>query len=122
MRFLRGVIVTIAAFWALTACGGASTPLPTAPPGSVVITSQGTAFTTRNVTAPAGVAFTLFFENRDRELHNVHISDAAGATVFTGQAFTGPDSRAEQVPALAAGTYRFICDIHPDMAGQLVAQ
>jgi plastocyanin len=106
----------------LAACGGGNAPIPTPPPGAVVVIAQGTAFTTQNVVAPAGAAFTLDFENRDSELHNVHISDAAGATVFSGQTITGPTALVEQVPALAAGTYRFICDVHPGMAGQLVAE
>jgi plastocyanin len=25
------------------------------------------------------------------------------------------------VPALAPGTYRFVCDVHPSMTGRLVA-
>jgi plastocyanin len=107
---------------ALAACGGAAAPIPTPPPGAIVVIAQGTAFTTQNVTAPAATAFTLFFENRDAELHNVHIYDAADASVFMGQTFTGPAAIVEQVPALAAGTYRFICDVHPGMAGQLVAE
>jgi plastocyanin len=106
----------------LTACGSPAKTLPTAPPDAVVIVAQGTAFTTRNVAAPAGVEFTLFFENRDNELHNVHISDATGVDVFHGETFTGPEAKVESVPALAAGTYSFKCDIHPDMTGQLVSQ
>jgi plastocyanin len=27
-----------------------------------------------------------------------------------------------QVPALAAGTYGFICEVHPDMKGTITAQ
>ena len=107
---------------ALAACGGASASLPTPPPGAVVVVAEGTAFTTQHVTAPAGAAFTLFFENRDHELHNVRIWDAAGATVFPGEIVTGPVAIAEDVAALAAGTYRLTCDIHPDMTGELVAQ
>lgn len=107
---------------ALAGCGGAPAPMPTPPPGAVVITAQGTAFATQQVTAPAGTAFTLFFENRDNEPHNVHILDAAGASVFPGEIFTGPTALVEPVPALAAGTYRFICDVHPGMSGTLTVQ
>ena len=27
-----------------------------------------------------------------------------------------------QVPALAAGTYTFLCEVHPDMKGTITAQ
>ncbi len=27
-----------------------------------------------------------------------------------------------QVPALAAGTYTFVCEVHPDMKGTITAQ
>lgn len=107
---------------AIAGCGGAPAPLPTPPPGAVVITAQGNVFAPAQVTAPAGVAFTLFFENRDKEPHNVRLWDAAGAMVFPGEIFPGPAAKVESVPALAAGTYRITCDIHPDMTAQLVAQ
>jgi plastocyanin len=104
---------------ALAACGGPSAPLPTAPPGAVVISAQGTNYTTAHVTAPAGAAFTLFFENHDNEPHNVRIWDAAGGSVFAGQIATGPAAITESVTALAPGSYRFTCDIHPSMSGEL---
>jgi plastocyanin len=100
---------------------GAPAPTTTPPPGAVVIVAQGTAFTTQNVTAPANAAFTLWFNNRDSELHNVQIWDF-DMTVFTGQTFTGPAAKSEQVQALAPGTYKFTCLIHPQMTGELVAQ
>jgi plastocyanin len=88
----------------------------------VVVTAQGNAFIPAQVTAPADAAFTLFLVNKDGEPHNARIWDAAGTSVFAGEHFTGPAAKAEQIPALAAGTYRISCDIHPDMTGQLVAQ
>jgi plastocyanin len=107
----------------LSACGAAAAPVVTPPPGAVVIVAQGTAFTTQHVTAPGGVDFTLWFDNRDHELHNVHISVPADPVhSFYGQTFTGPEARTETVPAMAAGTYTFICDIHPTMTGEIVVQ
>ena len=106
---------------AVVACG-APAPLPTPPPGAVVITAQGTAFTSTTYTAPAGAAFTLFLENHDNEPHNVHIWNAAGASVYPGEVVQGPAAKAEEVPALPAGTYRISCDIHPAMTAQLTVQ
>ena len=105
----------------LTACGGAPAPTLTQPPDTTAIIAQGTAFTTANVTAPAMTPFTLWFYNKDNELHNVHIWDAAGGSVFMGETFTGPDARTALIPPMTPGTYRFTCDIHPGMAGELVA-
>ena len=114
--------VALATLATLVAACGAPAPVVTPPPGAVVITAQGTAFTTHHVTAPAGVDFTLWFENRDHELHNVHIRHGSGSNLFYGQTFTGPEARTETVPAIPPGTYTFICDIHPTMTGELVVQ
>jgi plastocyanin len=57
----------------------------------------------------------------DHELHNVHIWDANGASVWIGQTFIGPGARTALVPTLTPGTYTFHCDIHPAMTGTLVA-
>lgn len=106
----------------VTACSGTPAPLPTPPPGAVVVTAQGTAFVSSPYTAPADVAFTLFFVNRDNEPHNVRIWDAANASVYPGEIIQGPAAKVEQVRALPAGTYRFTCDIHPGMTAQLNVQ
>ncbi|MEA2613195.1 MAG: Cytochrome oxidase, cbb3-type, subunit, partial [Chloroflexota bacterium] len=46
----------------------------------VTITAQNIAFTTATVTAPAGAAFTLSFDNQDAGIpHDVQIKDATGA-------------------------------------------
>ena len=65
--------------------------------------------------------FHLLFDNRDSAPHNVTILDANGESTFVGETFGGPASRIYAIPALAAGTYRFRCDVHTDMTGSLVA-
>ena len=80
------------------------------------------------LTAPAGQAFSIDFENQDAGTpHNIHVFSADPATVpsaeslFMGDLVTGPGSATYQVPALPAGQYAFRCDVHPTtMKGVLV--
>jgi plastocyanin len=99
-----------------------STPAPTAPPptADVTITAEGIAFTTPAVTAAAGKPFTIAFQNNAAGIpHNVHISTAAGANVFKGDLVTGAKTIVYNVPAIKAGTYPFVCDVHPEMKGAI---
>ena len=100
---------------------------PPAPSGSTAvagatlhISALNIAFDTDHLEAPAGQPFVLEFDNNDPGTpHNVEIKDAGGASVFKGQIITGPAKAMYQVPALAAGTYMFVCDVHPTMTGTL---
>ena len=68
-------------------------------------------------------AFVLEFANNDPGIpHNVEIKNASGASMFKGQIITGPAKMSYQVPALAAGTYMFVCDVHPNMTGTLTVK
>jgi plastocyanin len=97
------------------------------PPGSPAtagatlhIAAQNIQFDTDHLEASAGQAFVLEFDNNDPGIpHNVEIKDATGASVFKGQIITGPAKASYQVPALAAGSYMFLCDVHPNMVGTL---
>jgi plastocyanin len=87
------------------------------------ISAQNIAFDTNHLEAPAGQAFVLEFDNNDQGVpHNVEIKDANGTSVFKGQIITGPAKASYQVPALAAGSYTFVCDVHPNMTGTLAAK
>ena len=121
-RNVRGIL--LAAALLLSACGpaaGAGGPAPSAPPGGAVIVASGTAFDRNEIDVPADVSFTLLFDNRDGVPHNVTVVDPAGMAVFVGDTFSGPSSREYALPALAAGRYRFRCDVHVDMSGDLIA-
>jgi len=115
----------------LAACSGASaapttgTPAPAGSPvaagGTTSIVAKDIKFTTPAVTVAAGTPFTIAFDNQDGAPHNVAISDPTGASVFKGEIVSGKKVD-YAVPALAAGTYTFICEVHPDMKGTITAQ
>ncbi len=70
--------------------------------------------------ASADQPFTIRFANNDAGVpHNAEIKDGSGATVFLGEIFNGVDTRDYAVPALPAGTYTFVCTVHPNMTGTL---
>jgi plastocyanin len=105
--------------------GAASAPpaTPAPPPSDVTISAENIAFTTASVTAPAGKAFTLAFENKDSGTpHNVDIKKPDGSEAFKGTVFPGVATMVYQVPALAAGTYSFVCDVHANMTGTITVK
>jgi plastocyanin len=84
------------------------------------ISAQNIAFDTDHLDTAAGQAFVIEFDNNDPGVpHNIEIKDAGGASLFKGEIITGPARVSYQVPALAAGTYTFVCDVHPNMTGTL---
>lgn len=103
---------------------GSATPAPSgSAAASVSIVASGIAFTTTAVTAPADAPFAIAFDNQDAGVpHNVEIKDPAGAVVFKGDIFSGVETREYQVSALKAGTYAFLCSVHPNMTGTLTAE
>jgi plastocyanin len=118
------VQVTVATL--LAACRGpAGTvgPAPSAPSGGVAVVAADMAFDRGELAIPAGRPFPLLFENRDGAPHNIRILAAnSGDTLFVGEIFSGPGSRTYALPAIPAGAYRFRCDVHPAMAGEVVAR
>jgi plastocyanin len=110
------------------ASGGAAASAGASPGASpitadVTITAQNISFTTKDVTAKAGAPFTIAFQNEDAGVpHNVQIKDASGTSVFKGDIVSGVSTTVYHVPALPAGTYPFVCDVHPNMTGTLTVK
>jgi cytochrome c oxidase subunit 2 len=102
-----------------------ATPAPSVAPGETVIklSAEKLAFSTKTLEVPAGKPFVIEFENKDSGIaHNVAILDGNTA-LFTGEVITGPKTVQYQVPALKAGQYKFLCDVHPTvMFGDVVAK
>ena len=96
-------------------------PSSEAPSGTVLqIAALNIAFDKAELSAPADQPFQIEFANNDAGIpHNVEIKDAGGTSVFTGEIFNGVETRTYDVPALPAGTYTFICTVHPNMTGTL---
>jgi plastocyanin len=118
----------LAAF-VLLGCGtgsaqGLERPPESLDPASPRLSADGLAFDRSEVVAPANQPFVIVFENREAVRHNVSIYADEGLRDrrFEGVLFSGPATRWYPVPALAPGAYRFVCDLHPTMAGSLVAR
>lgn len=108
---------------ACTSATGAGGSPPPAPAGGAVITAQAIAFDRQQLGVPAGRPFQLLFENRESAPHNVRIFDeVVDQPLFVGEVFGGPGSRTYDVPAIPAGTHKFRCDVHPEMAGTVTAR
>ena len=86
---------------------------------TVEIAANNTQFDIDAFDVPADTAFCIAFENQEDIPHNVAIYDG-GTALFQGDILDTAGSVVYQVPALPAGEYRFICDVHPqDMVGDV---
>jgi plastocyanin len=104
---------------------------PCRPQGKeVTLVVHNTAYDPVCLAAAAGKPLEVRFDNQDGGVrHNFAVYSAHPAedpnaeTLFTGRIVQGPAMVTYDVPALAAGTYHFHCDIHPNqMFGQFVVE
>ena len=131
-RFLQGAALAGIAVLTVACSGGGSTPAPasvapgspgaSAPAGSgLVVVAKDTAFSPTSLTVQADTPTEIVLDNQDAAPHNIAIKDAAGATVFKGEIVSSKQVT-NAVPALAAGSYTFWCEVHPNMTGTLTAE
>jgi len=110
-----------------TGSGAPAASLPADAPTLTVTAPNGAAtsgFDPTTLSVKADTAFSLVFDNADTSSgpHNVVIQDPSGAAVAMGDTtfFTGPSKKTYTVPALKAGTYTYLCQVHPStMKGTL---
>lgn len=89
--------------------------------GGIMITAHNILFDQTELAAPADEPFQIVFQNDDNGVpHDVAIRDG-GTSLFTGETFNGVDVRTYAVPAIPAGSYQFLCTVHPNMNGTLTA-
>jgi plastocyanin len=108
------------------ACSGASAapsdgPVATPPAGAVVIVAKDLAWQPSAVTVKAGEPVTIVMDNQEDAPHNLFVKDSAGAEVFKGE-IVSKQQITYELPALTAGTYPFICEVHPNMTGTITAE
>ncbi len=79
-------------------------------------------FVIAELQVPSDTPFTIKFENNDAGIpHNIDIKDASGGDLFVGEIFPGVATKEYSIPALPTGTYNFLCTVHPNMVGTIVA-
>jgi len=106
------------------ACGGGPAPSGSASPVTVTIAARGIVFVPARLDLPAGVPFTLVFDNQDAGIpHGLSLSTRTAGVppqkVFDAEIFPGPDGRTYDIPGIKAGPYLFSCPVHPNMMVEL---
>ena len=108
---------------------GPATPTPSGGMGETYELSavNPVAFEQSALEVVAGVAVSILFNNKNEGVpHNVAIHEGDAGNVSTeiwkGEIFPGVGTRTYTVPALSAGTYAFICTVHPNMVGTLTVK
>ena len=106
------------------ACGGddgestSTEPVPDDP--DAVLVADDLEFDTDELTVPSGEPVTIVIDNRDDGVdHNVHVKGAPEPNKTALEA--GPSQQALTLE-LSPGEYDFVCDIHPQMKGVVVAE
>ena len=108
------------------ACSSAAAqPLPAGPvdPSGPTIVAKDMAFAPSTVEIAANKNVTIHFDNQDSAPHNVAIyKDASASEKISIGAIVSSSKTDQVVPALAAGTYFFRCDVHTNMTGTIVVK
>ncbi len=114
--------------WSGTAGGGTPAPQATLPANATILklTAASIAYSVKELTAPAGEAFGIDFAQQDSGVggHNVEVRDSGGKTLFKGQILVDPGETTYTIGPLSAGTYTYICSVHPvaSMTGTLTVK
>jgi plastocyanin len=123
--FLSLGLVVLAAVTAACSSTAAQPPASSGPvdPTAPVIVAQGNVFSPSTLDVEADKAFALTLDNKDSAPHNVAIfTDSSASTSVSIGEIVSSTKATQQVPALAAGSYFFRCDVHKEMTGTINAK
>ncbi|MEO8462846.1 MAG: cupredoxin domain-containing protein [Chloroflexota bacterium] len=118
----------VPACWQGDGGGATQGPTETLPPSATVVkvVAEAIAFDVKELSVPADQPFGIDFNQKDTGVggHNVEIRASDGTTIFKGEILKDPAETTYVVPALKAGTYTFICTVHPipSMTGTLTVK
>ena len=110
---------------ASAAPSGPASPAASPAPGgeTVTVTAANIAFDPTELQVPADTAFTLELVNNDASVpHDVAIRDQGGTELFKTDTFPGVETRSFDAPALPAGSYQWVCTVHPNMVIAVTSQ
>ena len=111
---------------ALAACALGQVPTgatSASPSVTVVVVARDLAFDPGSVGLLSGTTVAITLDNRDPGiLHNISILASDGSVLFRGETFAGIEARTYGVAPLTEGRFRFVCDVHPGMAGTLIVE
>jgi mono/diheme cytochrome c family protein/plastocyanin len=103
--------------WSGTPGGASQAPAATLGPDATIVTltAASIAYDPKELAGPADKQFGIDFKQQDSGVggHNVEIRDSGGQTLFKGQVLTDPGETTYTIPALKAGSYTYICSVHP---------
>ncbi len=116
MKRMNGWIAVVALAGLIGACGGggsSDSTGPNPPSGPTVTASAARVFTPATLTVSAGATVTWVFES---VAHTVVFAAVAGAPANIDQTSNANVSRTFST----AGTFTYVCTIHPGMAGTII--
>jgi plastocyanin len=118
-------LVALAAVSAACSSSAAAQPQTSGPvdPNGPTIVAKDMVFSPLTVEIAANKNVTIHFNNQDSAPHNVAIYKDASASEKISVGEIVSSAKADQVvPALAAGTYFFRCDVHTNMTGSILVK
>lgn len=113
---------------ALTGCGSSSSSSASGDGGckavqngEVTLSAKTTAFSSSCLTMAPG-SLDVTFDNEEKGVaHNFHLKDATPKVTDKDRTIlkVGPDTQSVAYVDLKPGDYTYVCDIHPNMKGEL---